>query len=51
MKDSDGGLFTMKSVLLNGVLDLPAKCLVQNMIQFNGEHGCSLCEIEVQLSM
>ena len=26
--------------------DLPARCLVLNMRQFNGAHGCHLCEDE-----
>ena len=30
--------------LYSGIFDLPAKCLVQEMIQYNGEYGCSMCE-------
>lgn len=32
-----------KSKLLCGTCDLPEKCLVLNMIQFNGKHGCPRC--------
>ena len=28
--------------------DLPAKSLLSNMKQFNGEKGCSVCEDEVK---
>ena len=35
--------FMSKVVLLAGTCDLPAKCLVLNTIQFNGEFGCSKC--------
>lgn len=37
------GQFNSKVVLLLGTADLPAKCLVMNMVQFNGEYGCSKC--------
>eukprot|EP00733_Pompholyxophrys_punicea_P000234 Pompholyxophrys_punicea_v1_NODE_47_length_4460_cov_14.923496.p2 type:complete len:205 gc:universal NODE_47_length_4460_cov_14.923496:851-237(-) len=32
-----------RGFLLCGVHDLPARCAVQNMVQFNGEFGCSVC--------
>jgi len=35
--------FVSKIILLAGTCDLPAKCLVQNFIQFNGFMGCSKC--------
>jgi len=37
------GSFVSNVVVLAGTCDLPAKCLVLNCIQFNGEHGCSKC--------
>ena len=35
--------FVSKVILLAGTCDLPAKCLVLNCIQFNGEFGCTKC--------
>ena len=35
--------FICKAILLAGTCDLPAKCLVLNCMQFNGECGCSKC--------
>ncbi|XP_066921278.1 uncharacterized protein [Clytia hemisphaerica] len=35
-----------KVLLLSSLFDLPAKCLVQETVQFNGYYGCSCCEIE-----
>lgn len=40
----DGRKMTSKAILLNGTFDLPARCLVCHMIQFNGHCGCGLCE-------
>ena len=40
----DGSEVTAKVRLLMTTLDLPAKALVLNMKQFNGEFGCSYCE-------
>lgn len=40
----DGRNMTSKAILLNGTFDLPARCLVCNMIQYNGHCGCGLCE-------
>ena len=34
---------TVKVLLLLGTCDKPAKCMVQNFTQFNGEYGCSRC--------
>lgn len=36
-------LMNVKGILLCGTCDLPAKCLVLNMNQFNGKHGCAKC--------
>ena len=33
-----------KAIVLCATLDLPAKAKVQNVIQFNGEFGCSSCK-------
>ena len=30
-------------MLLNGVFDAPARCLFQNLVQFNGFYGCPYC--------
>lgn len=35
--------FTCRVMLLCGTCDLPAKAMVYNMIQFNGNYGCSHC--------
>ena len=35
--------FVAKVILLAGTCDLPAKCLMLNTIQFNGEFGCCKC--------
>ena len=34
----------MKAVLLNGIFDLPARAIVTEMVQYNGNFGCGLCE-------
>lgn len=39
-----GKEITCRATLLNGTFDLPARCLVCNMIQFNAHCGCGLCE-------
>nr|XP_022308550.1 uncharacterized protein LOC111114507 [Crassostrea virginica] len=36
---------TIRGILLNGVFDAPARCLFQNMVQFNGFYGCPYCEV------
>lgn len=33
----------VKVYLLSGVFDAPAKSQFQNIVQFNGEYGCSYC--------
>ncbi|XP_041369952.1 uncharacterized protein LOC121383920 [Gigantopelta aegis] len=35
--------FVNKAVLLCGTCDLPAKCMMLNMTQFNGKYGCPRC--------
>ena len=35
--------FISKVILLAGTCDLPAKCLMLNSMQFNGEFWCSKC--------
>ena len=40
------GSIIVKGLLLCGTCDLPAKCLMMNMAQFNGEHGCIKCKQE-----
>lgn len=44
--DSPIGSITAKARLLMCSLDLPAKAIVLNTKQFNGQHGCSYCEDE-----
>lgn len=34
----------VKAIVLSGTCDLPAKCLVLNMHQFNGAYGCAKCK-------
>ena len=38
-----GKNLTCRAMLLCGTLDLPAKAMVYNMHQYNGEYGCSHC--------
>ena len=35
---------TVKGILLSACFDSPARCIFQNVIQFNGRHGCAYCE-------
>lgn len=35
----------LRSVILSAVFDAPARCAVQNFIQFNGYFGCGTCLI------
>ena len=37
------GIHNVKLSLFLGTLDLPAKCKVLNMTQYNGSYGCSTC--------
>lgn len=40
----DGKQMISRAILLNGTFDLPARCIVCNMMQFNGLCGCGTCE-------
>ena len=40
------GCKTIRAAIIAMTLDLPARALVLNMRQFNGLHGCHLCEDE-----
>ena len=40
---ANGETKTVKCILLSGTFDAPAKCLFQNMVQFNGFFGCPYC--------
>ena len=44
--DTPHGPVIAKAMLLMCTLDLPAKAIVMNMKQFNGQHGCTYCEDE-----
>ena len=41
--DSKGKDLTLRGILLSGTMDAPAKCLMQNFVQFNGFSGCPYC--------
>ena len=34
----------MKAILLNGKFDLPARAIITEMVQYNGNFGCGLGE-------
>ena len=40
---SEGKTVILRGILLNGTMDAPAKCLLQNFVQFNGYSGCPYC--------
>ena len=40
---SDGSTKTVHCIVLCGSFDAPAKCLFQDMSQFNGAFGCPYC--------
>ena len=42
----DGSIDKMKVAVISALFDLPAKCMVQETVQFNGYFGCSCCEKE-----
>jgi len=42
----EGKSIVVRAILLSGIFDLPAKCIIQEMVQFNGRYGCSFCEDE-----
>ncbi|KXJ13019.1 hypothetical protein AC249_AIPGENE28187 [Exaiptasia diaphana] len=39
-----GSIWKVRAILLCGVFDAPARCLFQEMMQFNGFHGCPFCQ-------
>ena len=41
--DNTGKEITLRGILLCGTMDAPAKCLLQNFVQFNGFSGCPCC--------
>ena len=43
ISSSHFGSFVSKGFLLFATLDKPAKCAVQNFVQFNGMYGCGRC--------
>ena len=40
------GIRKVKAAIIAVTCDLPARAVVLNMKQFNGKHGCHLCEDE-----
>lgn len=40
---SDGTARVVRCILLCGSFDAPAKCMFQNMLQYNGAYGCPYC--------
>ena len=40
------GNISIKGLVLCGTCDLPAKCIMFNMSQINGEYGCIKCKQE-----
>ena len=42
--NNNGKSVELHGMLLSGLFDLPAKCIIQETVQFNGEIGCSFCE-------
>lgn len=38
------GDITVRAALVVCSCDLPARALIMNMLQYNGKHGCHLCE-------
>ena len=43
MESPERGKFQCKGILLSCTCDLPARCLLCNSMQYNGEHGCWKC--------
>lgn len=41
--DAYGRSFTSKAFLIAGTADLPARCMVCNMVQYNGKYSCHMC--------
>eukprot|EP00732_Lithocolla_globosa_P003246 Lithocolla_globosa_v1_NODE_2510_length_1968_cov_96.830110.p2 type:complete len:141 gc:universal NODE_2510_length_1968_cov_96.830110:1175-1597(+) len=44
VKTSNGDTLISRGFVLAGIMDLPAKSLCQNFVQFNGYYGCSVCK-------
>ncbi|XP_028407832.1 uncharacterized protein LOC114530409 [Dendronephthya gigantea] len=44
VENPEQGSFVSRAILLAGTCDLPAKCMVCNSIQFNGQYGCLKCK-------
>lgn len=40
----DKSQYTCHAVLIACTCDLPARAMVMNIVQFNGNHGCSHCK-------
>jgi len=38
--NSEGKVLTLRGILLCATMDEPAKCLMQNFVQYNGFSGC-----------
>ena len=43
MHDIDNQPFILQACLFNCVCDLPARCMLSNSMQYNGEFGCWYC--------
>lgn len=41
--NSEGKDLTLRGILLCATMDAPAKCLMQNFVQYNGFSGCPYC--------
>ena len=42
-KGNDGNDIKVRGILLSATADAPAKCLLQNFVQYNGFGGCPYC--------
>ena len=42
--NDSGEACTLRGFLISGTADLPAKCVVHNMTQFNGKYSCPACK-------
>ena len=42
--DTPAGVMVCRAILLNCSVDLPARAMITNMKQWNGENGCLYCE-------
>ena len=41
--NSEGQDITLRGILFTATADAPAKCLLQNFVQYNGFSGCPYC--------